>query len=1085
MGEWRVGLTRMRNLSATALLLLSIGVTSRAAVLPSEKQLLDTLHQALSAPTKETGLRLKRSTSEEWDKELDLTAIGALFRVKFNDVEKPELGGKAHIKFPGSRFIRNAPFDDVDLQVEFDGSRLHEGLLDLKIDYKFVQKFKHKADLPRQGSISLTRSLESGEWGNKLVMKRASNEQTLEHLLDLSFKSATKPNPQSGHRLCDFMASCDIIEFSSIVDYKVGNYFDLKGKIYPWQKANIDLTVNGFVYSAKAELDLVQKKLTLIAVWESHSFFIDFEVNPGDGLGVAVKGNLGAPLEAELVMQPNLTLGQFKISFDGQNLAFAQLKGEADIEYGLPKTLNYVLKYNIGSEAGKAKIEFEKPRTLTGGPALQITLVPTTTTEKSIEHILKISLSGDGEGPYFSTFRNQWDIQLEGTNVQKTEGILYVNNNSTEFHLTTDSTLEQTKENPFFETWNKLYGTEVTRAKKTRQIYFSKNQMDEILNNRIVQLRVNKVLFEEESLVNGQSRYHLKYDNRAPKTKYLLSYAPQDHPEAEWKYEGGWFQREVGFNELINELKLDHKITHGETVVQEGMISFQSASNLPLVAESYLQTLTTSPESPVYPLIQTLIGRHGSKIIHQCSLGLRLNLDNFKLITSLTVDEDKISEVLIDNHNSGLRKVTLKRVWSPETFGANHEVTVDWKPESINIPVSHTGLKLTMDYKRANQSILSYTNKASWETSEEDFIALIVHTKEELIQTEESPLYSWGPTLQGKYWKDAKRTLKLETMPNLIISEETFLDEELYRKIDVVINEDRSCRFSWEQPDSGEVFPSTRDVFNQDKVEFTMAHRPSTISPDAPLVFELTSNLPNVQSLNATFETIPEAGAVDTLAKLTLNGADLVTLRTDHTDNSMRLTVLPGEEDEMMVSLAITSMPYPAWPSTLLTQESADILPNPESPTARKLVFNMTRGENRVDTVMSGLDNFFYGHSMFEPQSIGLDVSGNVPSLGEFKISREAQFQVFGEPTKISTFKIQWSGRDEISEGDFAAFSPMDTMVVVDITDTEGDSSIESYLKSSNIQAYKSFGGKRWGFNLSKDNVRIITGIDCKDPISC
>jgi len=557
MGEWRVGLTRMRNLSATPLLLLSIGVTSRAAVLPSEKQLLDTLHQALSAATKETGLRLKRSTSEEWDKELDLTAIGALFRVKFNDVEKPELGGKAHIKFPGSRFIRNAPFDDVDLQVEFDGSRLHEGLLDLKIDYKFVQKFKHKADLPRQGSISLTRSLESGEWRNKLVMKRASNEQPLEHLLDLSFKSATKPNPQSGHRLCDFMASCDIIEFSSIVDYKVGNYFDLKGKIYPWQKANIDLTVNGFVYSAKAELDLVQKKLTLIAVWESRSFFIDFEVNPGDGLGVAVKGNLGAPLEAELVMQPNLTLGQFKISFDGQNLAFAQLKGESNIEWPIIRehsTLNYVLKYNIGSEAGKAKIEFKKP-------TLQITLVPTTS-EKSIEHDLKISLTGS---PYNQIFSYQWDIQLEGTNVMKTEGILDFKNHP-EFHLKTEATVEQTKENPFFGTLNKLYGTEVTTAKKTRQLYFGKDQMDEILNNHIVQLRVNKVLFEEESVVNGQSRYHLKYDNRAPKTKYLLSYAPQDHPEAEWKYEGG---REVGSSEF----KLDHKITHGETVVHLGEVA--------------------------------------------------------------------------------------------------------------------------------------------------------------------------------------------------------------------------------------------------------------------------------------------------------------------------------------------------------------------------------------------------------------------------------------------------------------------------------------------------------------------------------
>merc|ERR1719370_1228361 len=92
-----------------------------------------------------------------------------------------------------------------------------------------------------------------------------------------------------------------------------------------------------------------------------------------------------------------------------------------------------------------------------------------------------------------------------------------------------------------------------------------------------------------------------------------------------------------------------------------------------------------------------------------------------------------------------------------------------------------------------------------------------------------------------------------------------------------------------------------------------------------------------------------------------------------------------------MVSLAIPSIPYPAWPSALFR---SDAFPEIESPTERKLVFNMTRGQNRVDVVFSGIDNVIYGHIMFEPQSIGFDVSGNIPSLGEFKISREAQFQV-------------------------------------------------------------------------------------------
>ena len=127
---------------------------------------------------------------------------------------------------------------------------------------------------------------------------------------------------------------------------------------------------------------------------------------------------------------------------------------------------------------------------------------------------------------------------------------------------------------------------------------------------------------------------------------------------------------------------------------------------------------------------------------------------------------------------------------------------------------------------------------------------------------------------------------------------------------------------------------------------------------------------------------------------------------------------------------------------------------------------------------MSGVDNLIYGHSMFEPQSIGLDVSGHLPTLGIFRFSRETTFQVFGEPERISTYKIQWSGHDEVSKGDLAAFSPMDTMVVVELNDTDGDSTLESFLKTSSIQAYKTFGGKRWGFTISKDNFAIITGVN-------
>merc|ERR1712013_531993 len=143
---------------------------------------------------------------------------------------------------------------------------------------------------------------------------------------------------------------------------------------------------------------------------------------------------------------------------------------------------------------------------------------------------------------------------------------------------------------------------------KIQRIFISQTEMDEILNNQIVQLRVNKVLLEEEYTVNGQTRYHFKYDNRAPRAEYFLRYAPQDHPETEWWFAGS---REVGDNSV----ELNHKITHGTSVVQKGMIKFDSESTLPEVAVKYVQEVTTSPESPVYPLIEMMLGRHGSKIV--------------------------------------------------------------------------------------------------------------------------------------------------------------------------------------------------------------------------------------------------------------------------------------------------------------------------------------------------------------------------------------------------------------------------------------------------------------------------------------
>merc|ERR1711962_769522 len=132
-------LLRSQHKMARLLLVAALCLASaKAAVIPVE-EIVDNLQSFLTAP-EESGLRLKRSTGE-WDKEFDLSSMGILFQLKYNNPANPFEGGRAHVKVPGARFIRNAPFDDMDLDIEFNGGSAIDGLFDMKVNYKFIQKF--------------------------------------------------------------------------------------------------------------------------------------------------------------------------------------------------------------------------------------------------------------------------------------------------------------------------------------------------------------------------------------------------------------------------------------------------------------------------------------------------------------------------------------------------------------------------------------------------------------------------------------------------------------------------------------------------------------------------------------------------------------------------------------------------------------------------------------------------------------------------------------------------------------------------------------------------------------------------------
>merc|ERR1712110_911331 len=155
---------KMARLLLVGLVALCVAST-KAAAIPME-EIVDGLQTFLTAP-EESGLRLKRSTGE-WDKEFDLSSMGILFQLKYTNPSNPFEGGRAHVKVPGARFVRNAPFDDMEMDIEFNGGSAIDGLFDMKVDYKFIQKFMFLADRPQEGSFVLYRKMEGGMWKTKL-----------------------------------------------------------------------------------------------------------------------------------------------------------------------------------------------------------------------------------------------------------------------------------------------------------------------------------------------------------------------------------------------------------------------------------------------------------------------------------------------------------------------------------------------------------------------------------------------------------------------------------------------------------------------------------------------------------------------------------------------------------------------------------------------------------------------------------------------------------------------------------------------------------------------------------------------------
>merc|ERR1712032_1766844 len=133
--------------------------STKAAVIPVE-ELVDGLQSFLTAP-EESGHRLKRSTGE-WDKEFDLSSMGILFQLKYTNPANPFEGGRAHVKVPGARFVRNAPFDDMEMDIAVESDRKTK--LHVLFNFEEDNKWELKVDRVPGQKMTIEAVIDGQKW---------------------------------------------------------------------------------------------------------------------------------------------------------------------------------------------------------------------------------------------------------------------------------------------------------------------------------------------------------------------------------------------------------------------------------------------------------------------------------------------------------------------------------------------------------------------------------------------------------------------------------------------------------------------------------------------------------------------------------------------------------------------------------------------------------------------------------------------------------------------------------------------------------------------------------------------------------
>ena len=493
--------------------LLALAFAAEGASLAS-LDMFDSLQELLINP-EAMGARMKRDTTGQWDKEFILDILGISFQIKYNDKAHPLKGGHAHVKFPGRRFLRDVSFDDVDLDIVFNGGDYIDGLFDMKIDYKFVQKFTFLADRPQEGHVVIYRKMEGGMW--KTQMSVDNNNRKPSPFFDVMLESDRKT------------------KLHGVFKYDADNTWEVKINRVPGQSITGVFIHNGVEYNIVGTLDMASKKLNVKVIGWGHTHELDFKMTTDGEWGFLVTGDVYGPVDFKMAIKKDFKQIDFVAKYKNRNYAFVKLTGEAsNLMYGMiPKKADYVMKYNVmdSQMEGKAKITMDFTSM---ARILKFSFVPKTGED--------LTLSFKVNGDIFHAAKFEYEATRAGTTITKfMDDFKFENNaNMITFDMNTDLTMEPTSIFYNFFCWKVgkcfLHGT-----REVKMMYNKKER----------NFMLGKMMFEDKSMVDGHRFQEKKLDTRT--TPYTMMWYQPDGPS--------WMPNtHTMFNLDTAELKVWHKI---------------------------------------------------------------------------------------------------------------------------------------------------------------------------------------------------------------------------------------------------------------------------------------------------------------------------------------------------------------------------------------------------------------------------------------------------------------------------------------------------------------------------------------------